>query len=172
MLKDLIEEASKLDLEPKPASLWWTSTYASEEKEDMTLDTSKGCYKFHFEDEFRILGCVRNRQGRTCDAVEERMQSANKAFWKDIMIYKSKDLPWRVKCQRPVDHVYAVFSSGSETWSWTQQTLAKIKGWETKAMTKLFRLKDDKRRRGSNTRQEPALWPGKIWEQMGLPFFV
>ena len=32
MLKDLIEEAAKVDLEPKPASLWWTSTYASEEK--------------------------------------------------------------------------------------------------------------------------------------------
>ena len=26
MLKDLIEEAAKVDLEPKPASLWWTST--------------------------------------------------------------------------------------------------------------------------------------------------
>ena len=29
MLKDLIEEAVKVDLEPKPASLWWTSTYDS-----------------------------------------------------------------------------------------------------------------------------------------------
>ena len=23
------------------------------------------------------------------------MQSANKAFWKDIKIYRSKDIPWR-----------------------------------------------------------------------------
>ena len=38
-----------------------------------------------------------NRQGKTCDAVEERMQSANKAFWKGIMIHKSKDVPWRIK---------------------------------------------------------------------------
>ena len=29
MLKDLVEEAAKVDLEPKPVSLWWTSTYAS-----------------------------------------------------------------------------------------------------------------------------------------------
>ena len=35
MLENLIEETAKVDLEPKPASLWWTSTYASEEKEDM-----------------------------------------------------------------------------------------------------------------------------------------
>ena len=50
-----------------------------------------------------------NRQGKTCDAVEQRMQSADKAYWKDIMIYKSKDVPWRIKCKRLVDHVYAVF---------------------------------------------------------------
>ena len=51
MLFDLIEEAAEVDLEPKPASLWWTSTYASEEKEDMIPGTSKGCCKFPFEDE-------------------------------------------------------------------------------------------------------------------------
>ena len=40
MLRDLIEDAAKVDLEPKPANLWWTSTYASEEKGDMILVTS------------------------------------------------------------------------------------------------------------------------------------
>ena len=43
MLKDFIEEAAKVDLERKPASLWWTSIHASEEKEDMILGTSQGC---------------------------------------------------------------------------------------------------------------------------------
>ena len=35
MLRDLIEEANGWDLFPKPASLWWTSAYDSEEKIDM-----------------------------------------------------------------------------------------------------------------------------------------
>ena len=48
MLKDLIEEAAEMDLEPEPASLWWTSTYASENKEDIILGTSKGSYKLPF----------------------------------------------------------------------------------------------------------------------------
>ena len=52
MLNYLIEEAAKVELEPKLASLWWTSTYASEEKEDMILGTSKGCQKFPVEEEF------------------------------------------------------------------------------------------------------------------------
>ena len=77
MLKYLIEEASKVNLEPKPASLWWTSTYASREKSDMILCTSESCNKFPFEDEFWIEGCALNRQRKTCDGVEEQIQSAN-----------------------------------------------------------------------------------------------
>ena len=86
-----------------------------------------GCYKFSFEDTFKILERTTNRQGKTCDSVEVRMQSANKAFWKDSVIYKSKDVPWKVKCQCLVDHVYVVFAFGSENWSWTQQTMEKKK---------------------------------------------
>ena len=54
-------------------------------------------------------------------------------------MYKSKDVPWKIKCQRLVDHVYAVFAFGSENWSWNIQTMDKIKGWETKTMIRLFR---------------------------------
>ena len=50
MLRDLIEEANRWDLVPKPTSLWWTSTYHSEEKVDMILGTTSGCYKFPFEE--------------------------------------------------------------------------------------------------------------------------
>ena len=117
----------RLDMEPKPSSLWWTSTCASEEKSDMILGTSMGCYKFSFEDTFKILERTMNRQGKTCDAEEERMQSGNKEFWKDSVIYKRKDVPWKVKCQCLVDHVYVVFAFGSENWSWTQQTMEKKK---------------------------------------------
>ena len=115
MLRDLIEEASTWDLVPKPASPWWTSTYDAEEKVDMNLGTTAGCHKFTFEEKFKILGYAMNRQGKSQDAIEERMQSTNRAFSKDSMIYRSKDVPWKVKCQRLVDHVYAVFAFGVKT---------------------------------------------------------
>ena len=68
MLKDLTEEVAKVDLKPKPASLWWTSTNASEEKEDMIFGYIKRLLQFpFFEDDFKILKCVMNRQGKTCD---------------------------------------------------------------------------------------------------------
>ena len=74
------------------------------------------------------------------------MQSANKAFRKDTLIYKSKDIPWKIMCRRLVDHVFPVFSFGSENWPWTMQPLERIMEWETKTMLRLFRLKKTKRR--------------------------
>ena len=109
-----------LSLSPGPPlpSLWWTGTYDPEERIDMTIYTTTGCHTFPFEDKFKILGYAMNRQGKSHDAIEERMQSVNKAFWKDILIYRSKDIHKKVKCRRLVDHVYAVFAFGSESWSW------------------------------------------------------
>ena len=72
MLRDLVEEASRWDLVPKPASLWWTSTSDSEEKVDMILCTTSGCHKFPFEEKFKILGYAMNRQGKSQDAIEEK----------------------------------------------------------------------------------------------------
>ena len=76
-----------------------------------------------FEQKPNILGCTSNWQGKADEGIEERMQSANKAWWKDVKTYRSKDVPWRVKCRRMAEHVYSVFCSGSEKWSWTQKTL-------------------------------------------------
>ena len=49
-------------------------------------------------------------------------------------------VPWTVKCSR-VEHVYSVNCFGSENWSGSLNTLDGIKGWETKAVGRLFRLK-------------------------------
>ena len=46
-------------------------------------------------------------------------------FRKDVKIYRSKDVPWRVKCRRMVEHVYSVLCFGSENGSWTKKTLAR-----------------------------------------------
>ena len=45
-LQDLIEEASRWNLEPKPASLRWTSASESEEKSDIIWDASRRCCVF------------------------------------------------------------------------------------------------------------------------------
>ena len=170
MLKDLIEGAGKVDVEPKPASLWWTSTYASEEKSDMILGNGKGCYKFPFEDEFKVLGCAMNRQGKTCDAAEERVQPANKAFWKDIMIYKSKDVPLKVKMSASSGPCVCCLFLWNRKLIVDTADIGKIEGWETKTMTRLFRLKRRKDETWVEYHTRTCNMATKIWVQMGLPF--
>ena len=59
--------------------VWWTSTDDKEEKTDMNVITGGGSFRFPLKEKLKILGCVMNRQSKTLDAIEERMQSANKA---------------------------------------------------------------------------------------------
>ena len=49
-----------------------------------------------------------------------------------MKIYRSKDVPWRVKCKRMVEQVYGVFCFESANWSWRQAILDRIKGWGNK----------------------------------------
>ena len=62
----------------------------------------------------------------------------------------------------------SVFSFGSENWSWTTQTMDRIKRWETKLMMRLFRSKrgTDETWVEYDTRCRQAAI--KIWIQMGL----
>ena len=55
-MKDMTKEAERWGLEPKPASLWWTSTYADEIMDDIEIGTSTGLHKPPFERKFKILG--------------------------------------------------------------------------------------------------------------------
>ena len=97
VLRDLNQEAEKWGLAPKPSSLWSTSTFDSEEKSDLS------------EENCKFLGCILSRQGKAHEGIEERMQSANRACWRDVKIYRSKDVPWRVKGRRMVEHVLQRF---------------------------------------------------------------
>ena len=56
MLRDFIDEAVRVVLDPKPASLWWTSKFASEEKEDLILSTSKRSLQFSIWIRFQDTG--------------------------------------------------------------------------------------------------------------------
>ena len=109
-----------------------------------------------------------NRQGKSNDTIEEIMQCANKAFWRDILMYKSKDVPWKVRRRRLVDHVCAVFAFGSENWSWTVLALKKIKGWETKTMVRLFRCKRQQDETWVDHHARTCKTARKIWIQMSL----
>ena len=103
-----------------------------EEKMGVPMETREGQrtgeYKILFKKHFKILVYTFNQAGRTLDCIEERMQNADKSWWSDVKIYRSKDVPRRVKCKGVVEHVFIVFCFGSENWSWSQAILDRKNG--------------------------------------------
>ena len=73
MMKELVEEARRWGLEPKPASLRCTRTYACEELENMAIMTEAGEHKSPFANKFKILGYFFHPEGKM------QVQNANKA---------------------------------------------------------------------------------------------
>ena len=100
-----------VEQKPEPASLWWTSTYDSEEKSDVNLGTTSGCYTFPFQENVKIWGCAVDRHGKTYDAVEERMQSANKAM-KKIKGWETKTMPRLFRFKRHEDETWVLCHNG------------------------------------------------------------
>ena len=77
----------------------------------MVIETASGKHKVPFADEFTILVHMFGRDGRMQISLEERVQSADKAWWKDAKLYRCKSVSWNIKCPRVIDRVYSVFFS-------------------------------------------------------------
>ena len=111
-MKELIEEAEKWDLEPKPVSLWWRSTYIEEEIEDMVIKTVIGEHRLPLEKKFNILGYVFNQAKKMQDSLEEgcRVQTkhgGDTSRFTEAMIYHRE--------------------SSAEEW-WTMSTVFSVLG--------------------------------------------
>ena len=105
-----------------------------------------------------ILECALNRHGMTYDAVEERMQSATKAFWNGI--FANKMFHGRLSVKGWWTTSTQSLRLGVKTGRGPIQMMEKIKGWETKTMMRLFRFKRQKNRDvGGPSILERAIWP-------------
>ena len=91
-MKALTEQAERWDLEPKPASLWWTSNHAHEMMGDNTISSRAGQHKVLFVKCFKILGYTFKQDRRKI------------AWWEECKMQTRLggeiDVPWRVKCRR------------------------------------------------------------------------
>ena len=137
MVNDLIKEAERWDLEPKQASLWWTNMHADEIMDDMEIKTTTGATQAAFSRRSSRFRETFLKEPDAKDHLEERMQSANTAWWREMKINRSKDVPWSVKCKRMAEQLYSVFCFGR---SWSVAIPAKIIDWEAKAVKRLFRF--------------------------------
>ena len=114
-----------------------------EREKDLVTETKKGPHTFPSDKSFKILGYIFKPAGKIQDSLDGRMQSANKACWRDVKIYKSKDVPWRRKCRRMLDQACSVLCFGSERWSWSRATFTELQ--VGKVMRRLFRFNRGRR---------------------------
>ena len=68
---------------------------------------------------------IRDRVGR----IQERDIIACFKRW--ACICRSEEVPLRQKCARLVSQVCSVAPNGDVDWSWSQEPMNKVKGWET-----------------------------------------
>ena len=50
------------------------------------IDTATGPHELLFAEKFKILGYIFNREEKMQDALEEIIQNADKAWWRDVKI--------------------------------------------------------------------------------------
>ena len=93
------------------------------------------------------------------------MEAANKAWWRDTKIYRSKDVSWRERCRRMVEHVCNVYCLGNENWCGSRATMDRIRKWETKAMRWVFRFKKEEDETWANCCARAARAPKACGEQ-------
>ena len=94
----------KSGFDTKAASLWWTSTCDSNEKRRLIFRWTP---RQDVTDSFlkkNSRSSVFGPSGKDT-RLEEMMQNAHKAWWRDVKIHRSEDVPWRVKCRRMVEHI-------------------------------------------------------------------
>ena len=105
-------------------------------------------------------------RGRCRTPWSEIIQNADKAWWRDVKIYGSKDVPWRVTCRRVVDQVHSVFCFESENWCWSQAVTERIRGLGNTIFEKT--LREDETVQVFCTRT--ARTERSIWKKRKLPF--
>ena len=97
MMKELVEEVDTWDMESNTRQLAAEEDLCKRGKARHRVRSGeRETHTRPFADEFRILGHLFSRDGRMQISLEERMQSANEAWWSDVKKYRCKSVPWKL----------------------------------------------------------------------------
>ena len=131
MVNDIIEELLNLDMEPKPESLLWTSSY---EEDKLTLQVGGGGkdWDLPFREVFEVLGYRFQRDGKSTQGVGKTLRKGMGSWWRDAYIYRSKSVSLTAKCQRVISHVFSTALNSSANWTRNAYNARLVHRWETK----------------------------------------
>ena len=81
MVNDIIEELLDLDIEPKPESVWWTSTFKDEDMRTLRVGGRDKIWDLAFCEVFDVLGYRFHRDGKGFQGVERSMFKVLRSWW-------------------------------------------------------------------------------------------
>ena len=76
MVNDIIEDLLELDMEPKPESLWWTSTHKHEDMTTLSVGSKDKVWDLQFCEVFDVLRYRFHRDGKGLQSAERSMCKA------------------------------------------------------------------------------------------------
>ena len=138
MANDIIEKLPDLDMEPKPESLWWTSTYKDRDVATLKVGSRERNWDLLFMKVFDVLGYLFQGDGKGTQRDGENAKERTESWWRDGYTYSVKSVPSRTKCHRVVSHVFSTAANGSVNWFWTVVGTTKS-NWESKILQLPFR---------------------------------
>ena len=81
------EESPSQGLEPKPASLWWSSMHDGEIKEGLKVNAAGVEWSFPFQESYMGLGHLFHKSVESQECMQERVTKATKAWFTDAHIF-------------------------------------------------------------------------------------
>ena len=90
MVNDIIEELLGLDMESKPESLWWTSTYKDEDVATLKVESTKENQGLAFHGGLRCPGQSFPKRCESDATDGENAQERLGSWWRDGYIYRAK----------------------------------------------------------------------------------
>ena len=172
MVNDIIEELLDLDMEPKPESLWWTSTYKHEDMRTLHVGGRDKMWDLPSCEVFDVLGYLFHRDGKGFQGAERSMCKALRSWWRDKYIYRSKTVSMTTTCKRVHSHVYSTVLHGSINWPWSGAMINKVRPWESQILRLTFRP----RRMPDDTwviyKIRTSRFMSFCWRKMGLPLLT
>ena len=84
-------------MEPKPESLWRTSTYKDEDMATLKLGYRGKTWDMPFREVFEVLGYRFHRDGKGFQGAERKLCKGMGSWWRDNFTYRSKGVPMIVR---------------------------------------------------------------------------
>ena len=91
MVNEINEELTDVDMQPKPESLWWTSTNKEEDERTLKAGSRGKSWDLPLVEAFDLLGFRFRRSGRRIQRTE-KLSKGMGSWWRDGYIHRAKSV--------------------------------------------------------------------------------